>query len=85
MKRAIIILAALVSGCAIVPMGIAHNACELIEITTRETMMSPGWYISAGQVLEACGEPDAIKRAEYSACRAEAWNGYRPKEECEQP
>ncbi len=38
--------------------------------------MAPAWYISAGQVLERCGVPEARERAEQSACAAQRRAGY---------
>lgn len=64
------------SGCTVVSLGAVHQACRVIEVAAVEADMAPAWYISAGQVLERCGVPDARERAEQSACAAQRRNGY---------
>ena len=64
------------SGCTIVSLGAAHQACRVVEIAAAEAEMAPAWHISAGQVLERCGVADARERAEASACAAQRRNGY---------
>ena len=84
MKPILIILAAAaLAGCTIVPAGTALRACELLEIASSEAQLAPAWYISAGEVLERCGQPGAHAAAEVRACFASARNGYRAHEECE--
>lgn len=68
--------AAVLAGCTVVLMGPVHQACRVVEIAAAEAEMAPAWYISAGQVLERCGVPDARERAEASACAAQRRNGY---------
>lgn len=76
MKCHLIAAAAALTGCTAVPTGAVYQACRVIEIAAAEADMAPAWYISAGQVLEQCGVPDARERAEASACAAQRRNGY---------
>lgn len=76
MKSLLIGAAAVLAGCTVVPTGAVHQACRVVEIAAAEAEMAPAWYISAGQVLERCGVPDARERAEASACAAQRRNGY---------
>ncbi|SDZ53007.1 hypothetical protein [Delftia lacustris] len=76
MKSLLIGAAAVLAGCTVVPAGSALQACRVVEIAAAEAEMAPAWYISAGQVLERCGVPEARERAEQSACAAERRNGY---------
>jgi hypothetical protein len=76
MKSLLIGAAAVLAGCTVVPAGSALQACRVVEIAATEAEMAPAWYISAGQVLERCGVPDARERAEQSACAAQRRNGY---------
>ena len=77
MKSLLIAAAVALAGCTVVPADIAHQACRVIEIAANEADMAPAWYISAGEVLERCGVPDARERAEASACTAQRRNGYQ--------
>lgn len=85
MKTAIALIAvcALLTGCVAVPYPTASRACDLLQIAHDESQLAPGWYISAGEVLEACGKPHARANAEVRACYADRWNGYKTPEECE--
>jgi hypothetical protein len=76
MKSLLIGPAAVLAGCTVVPAGTVHQACRVVEIAAAEAEMAPAWYISAGQVLERCGAPEARERAEASACAARRRNGY---------
>ena len=77
MKSLLTILAATaLAGCAVVPASTAMQACQMLQIASDEADLAPAWYISAGQVLERCGVPEARERAEQSACAAERRNGY---------
>ena len=76
MKSLLFAAAAALAGCTLVPTGAVHQACRVVEIAAAEAEMAPAWYISAGQVLERCGVPDARERAEASACAAQRRNGY---------
>ncbi|MFG0641424.1 hypothetical protein [Delftia sp. WSY_22] len=76
MKSLLIGAAAVLAGCTVVPAGSVLQACRVIEIAAAEAEMAPAWYITAGQVLERCGVPDARERAEQSACAAQRRNGY---------
>ena len=71
MKSLLIAAAAALSGCTMVPAGTAMQACRVIEAAAAKAEMAPAWYISAGQVLERCGVPEARERAEQSACAAQ--------------
>ncbi|MCG8985885.1 hypothetical protein MI467_03410 [Delftia acidovorans] len=68
--------AAVLAGCTVVPTGTVHQACRVVAIAAAEAEMAPAWYVSAWQVLERCGVPDARERAEASACAAERRAGY---------
>ncbi len=76
MKSLLIAAGFALAGCTVVPAGTVHQACRVIEIAAAEAEMAPAWYVSAGQVLERCGVPDARERAEASACAAQRRNGY---------
>lgn len=76
MKSLLIGASAVLAGCTVVPTGAVHQACRVVEIAAAEAEMAPAWYISAGQVLERCGLPEARDRAEQSACAAQRRNGY---------
>lgn len=81
----IVLIAAALGGCTVVPAATAHRACELLEIATMEADLAPAWYIDAGVVLDRCGRPDAVAEGKARACYAEARNGYRDAKECEAP
>lgn len=70
------VVVAVLAGCTIVPAGSVLQACRVIEIAAAEADMAPAWYISAWQVLERCGVPEARERAEQSACAAQRRAGY---------
>jgi hypothetical protein len=76
MKCLVIAAAAALTGCTVVSTGTVHQACRALEIAAAEAEMAPAWHISAGQVLERCGVPEARERAEQSACAAQRHNGY---------
>lgn len=80
-KLLLAVVAVVISGCTIVPFGTASKACDLLGIATDEADLAPHWYLSAGQVLEACGLPGAKEEAERRACAANKRNGYECKEE----
>lgn len=85
MKIAISLIAAcsILAGCVAVPYPAASRACDLLQIASDEGQLAPAWYISAGEVLEVCGKPDARKSAEIRACYADRWNGYNTQQDCE--
>lgn len=64
------------AGYAVVPLSTFHIACSTIDTAAIEADMAPQWYLDAGRVLEACGNPQAKDRAEVSACEANRRNGY---------
>lgn len=76
MKHLLIAATAALTGCTIVPTGTVHQACRTLEIAAAEADMAPAWYVSAGQILHACGMPGARTRGEAAACLAERRNGY---------
>lgn len=80
---AIAVAMASATGCAVVPVGTANRACELLKIASNEADMAPAWYSDAGQVLYRCGHQDAKAEGELRACYAEARSGYRSRKECE--
>ena len=69
-------LAVAISGCTIVPFNTASKACEMLNIASSEADLAPAWYIGTGEVLEACGYPNAKQDAEERACAADRRNGY---------
>lgn len=73
-------VAALVSGCTVVPMHTASKACDLLDIALAEADMSAGWYASTGETLNQCGVEDAIERAERKVCWAQKRDGHSCKE-----
>lgn len=85
MKLAISLMAAsaLLAGCTMIPAGVAHSACGLLQTASNEADMAPAWYLHAGEVLERCGYPGAKAEADTRACFASARNGYRDSKECE--
>lgn len=74
MKLFILIVAALLAGCVVVPMGAAQQTCRLLDIALDEAQMAEAWYLEAGNVLQACGARDAAERAESKACYARRFN-----------
>jgi hypothetical protein len=76
MKSLLIAAGFALASCSVVPAGTVHQACRVIGIAAAEAEMAPAWYVSAGQVLERCGVPEARERAEHSACAAQRRNGY---------
>lgn len=84
MKRfCVLIAAAALTGCTVVPAGMARQACDLIQVASDEADLAPSWYVQAGAVLDRCGREGAIAAAERRACFASARNGYRDSKECE--
>lgn len=75
-KLFIAALAVAISGCTIVPFNTASKACNMLSIATDEADLAPHWYITAGEVLHACGSPGAKEEAERRACAANKRNGY---------
>ena len=84
MKRfCVLIAAAALAGCTVVPAGTARQACDLIQVASDEADLAPSWYVQAGAVLDRCGREGAVAAAERRACFASARNGYRDSKECE--
>lgn len=79
----VLIAAAALAGCTVVPAGTARQACDLIQVASDEADLAPSWYVQAGAVLDRCGREGAIPAAERRACFASARNGYRDSKECE--
>ena len=79
----VLIAAAALSACTVVPVGTARQACDLLQIASDEADLAPDWYVNAGALLERCGREGAIPAAERRACFASARNGYRDSKECE--
>lgn len=79
----LIVVAAALSACTVVPVGAAHQACDLIQVASDEADLAPSWYVQAGAVLARCGREGAIAAADRRACFASARNGYRDSKECE--
>ena len=86
-KLFIAALAVAISGCTIVPFNTASKACEMLNIAADEADLAPQWYITAGEVLETCGYPNAKQDAEDRACDADKRNGYEctPKATAKEP
>lgn len=85
MKRRIYLALAVLclQACTVVPAGTARTACNLLQTASSEADLAPAWYLRAGDVLEACGQPAAKGEAAARACFAEARSGYRDSKECE--
>ncbi|MEG1456835.1 MAG: hypothetical protein RSC66_14835 [Comamonas sp.] len=79
----VLIAAAALAGCTVVPAGTARQACDLIQVASDEADLAPGWYVDAGAVLASCGREGAIAAGDRRACYASARNGYRDSKECE--
>ena len=79
----ILIAAALLGACTVVPVGAARQACDLLQIASDEADLAPDWYVNAGALLARCGREGAIPAAERRACFASSRNGYRDSKECE--
>lgn len=79
----LVLISALITGCAVIPTSTAQSACELLNTASQEADLAPAWYLRAGEVLEACGQDRARADAAVRACYAEARNGYRDSKECE--
>ena len=72
----VIVLALSMSGCTIIPLYTFGKACELVNIASLEGDLAAGWYVKAGQVLEACGYEDAAERTIENVCNAQKRSGY---------
>ena len=78
-----ITLALLLGACTALPHETARNACNLLQTAADEAVMAPAWHVQAGEVLQACGQPEARAAAEARACYASARDGHRDRAECE--
>ena len=78
-----ITLALLLGACTALPHETACNACNLLQTAADEAVMAPAWHLQAGEVLQACGQPEARAAAEARACYASARDGYRDRAECD--
>ena len=61
----------------------ARSACDLLQTAADEAVMAPAWHRQAGEVLQACGQPEARAAAEVRACYASARDGHRDRAECD--
>ena len=78
-----ITLALLLGACIALPNETARNACNLLQTAADEAVMAPAWHLQAGEVLHACGQPEARAAAEARACYASARDGHRDRAECD--
>ena len=78
-----ITLALLLGACTALPHETARNACNLLQTAADEAVMAPAWHLQAGEVLQACGQPEARAAAEARACYASARDGHRDRAECD--
>lgn len=78
-----ITLALLLGACTALPHETARNACNLLQTAADEAVMAPAWHVQAGEVLQACGQPEARAAAEVRACYASARDGHRDRAECD--
>lgn len=78
-----ITLALLLSACIALPNETARKACDLLQTAADEAVMAPAWHLQAGEVLQACGHPEARAAAEARACYASARDGHRDRAECD--
>ena len=84
MRAALVVCTAvLLAGCVMAPLPKVISACSLLDIASNESGdLAPAWYVNAGEILEACGYPNAKANAENAACHADKRSGYRIGEEC---
>ncbi len=78
-----ITLALLLGACTALPHHSARKTCDLLQTAADEDLMAPAWHLQAGEVLQACGHPEARAAAEARACYASARDGHRDRAECE--
>lgn len=52
------------------------KACEALFIAFDEAQLSPGWYESAGQVLQQCGKDVTDDDIKFKVCVANRVHGY---------
>ena len=76
-------LALLLGACTALPHDSARRACDLLQTAADEAVMAPAWHLQAGEVLQACGHPEARAAAEARACYASARDGHRDRAECD--
>lgn len=70
----VLLAVAALAGCVVAPAGTARQACDLLQIASDEAQMAEAWYLEAGKVLHACGQRDAMERAQVRACYARRFN-----------
>ena len=78
-----ITLALLLGACTALPHETARNACNRLQTAADEAAMAPSRHLQAGEVLQACGHPEARAAAEARACYASARDGHRDRAECD--
>ena len=79
-KIAVAVTAVLLSGCTVVPYKTTYEACQLLSTAINESSeLAPGWYISAGNIVQQCGVDTGPGRAEFTACFADK---SQPSERC---
>ena len=78
-----ITLALLLGACTTLPHDSARKACDLLQTAADEAVMAPAWHLQVGEVLQACGQPEARAAAEARACYASARDGHRDRAECD--
>ena len=78
-----ITLALLLGACTTLPDDSARRDCDLLQTAADEAVMAPAWHLQAGEVLQACGHPEARAAAEARACYASARDGHRDRAECD--
>ena len=78
-----ITMALLLGACTALPHDSARKACDLLQTAADEAVLAPAWHLQAGEVLQACGHPEARAAAEARACYASARDGHRDRAECD--
>lgn len=84
LKLWVLCAALAVTGCVAVPYPVASRACDLLQIAHDESQLAPGWYISAGDALDACGYETAKAHGVWKMCGASKRNGFDLPAECKE-
>ncbi len=75
-RTAAAVALALLAGCAVLPQpSPGRAACDLLDTALDEgQQFAEAWYLRAGPVLQWCGAPRALERAQRGACAARRFN-----------
>lgn len=72
MKMIVVMVAAILAGCATAP---NQEVCDVVEAAQQEASMPAQWHVAAAKVLAACGVPGAAQEGETRACFARKADG----------